>query len=43
MAGPNAVLLITGAWHVPEHYYKLIHELQSHGGKSHLRTPSNKQ
>ncbi|PNP56332.1 hypothetical protein FNYG_15367 [Fusarium nygamai] len=30
MAGLNAVLLITGAWHVPDHYYKLIHELESH-------------
>ncbi|KAF5605609.1 alpha beta hydrolase family domain-containing protein [Fusarium pseudocircinatum] len=31
MAGLNAVLLITGAWHVPDHYYKLIPELESHG------------
>ncbi|KAJ9416058.1 hypothetical protein FOXG_09538 [Fusarium oxysporum f. sp. lycopersici 4287] len=31
MAGFNAVLLITGAWHVPEHYKKLIHELERHG------------
>ncbi|KAF5688303.1 hypothetical protein FDENT_4880 [Fusarium denticulatum] len=31
MAGLNAVLLITGAWHVPDHYYKLIRELESHG------------
>ncbi|KAI7764025.1 hypothetical protein ACKAV7_013765 [Fusarium commune] len=30
MAGFNAVLLITGAWHVPEHYKKLIHELERH-------------
>ncbi|KAF5680737.1 alpha beta hydrolase family domain-containing protein [Fusarium circinatum] len=27
----NAVLFITGAWHVPKHYYKLVHELESHG------------
>ncbi|KAF5624586.1 alpha beta hydrolase family domain protein [Fusarium sp. NRRL 52700] len=27
----NSVLLITGAWHVPKHYYKLIHELESRG------------
>ncbi|KAH7236697.1 Alpha/beta hydrolase fold-1 [Fusarium redolens] len=31
MVGLNAVLLITGAWHVPEHYYELIQELESHG------------
>nr|RBQ88859.1 hypothetical protein FVER53263_14107 [Fusarium verticillioides] len=33
MAGFNALLLITGAWHVHDHYYKLIHELESHGIK----------
>ncbi|KAF5569541.1 alpha beta hydrolase family domain-containing protein [Fusarium phyllophilum] len=31
MVGLNTILLITGAWHVPEHYYKLMHELENHG------------
>ncbi|KAF4454276.1 hypothetical protein F53441_3277 [Fusarium austroafricanum] len=31
MASPKAVLLITGAWHVPEHYYKLTDELKNRG------------
>ncbi|KAF4972351.1 hypothetical protein FSARC_1073 [Fusarium sarcochroum] len=29
MANSKAVLLITGAWHVPKHYHKLIRELEA--------------
>ncbi|KJZ76530.1 hypothetical protein HIM_04259 [Hirsutella minnesotensis 3608] len=31
MATQNAILLITGAWHLPEHYHKLISGLEGKG------------
>ncbi|RSL43649.1 hypothetical protein CEP54_015007 [Fusarium duplospermum] len=30
-SSPKAILLITGAWHVPKHYHKLIEQLEAKG------------
>ncbi|RMJ09358.1 hypothetical protein CDV36_011026 [Fusarium kuroshium] len=30
-SSPNTILLITGAWHVPKHYHKLIDQLEAKG------------
>ncbi|KAM3436127.1 hypothetical protein NHJ13734_005228 [Beauveria thailandica] len=42
MPQPRAVLLVTGAWHVPSHYYKLIAAIESRGIRTICETlPTN--
>lgn len=42
MPQPRAVLIITGAWHVPGHYYKLIAAIESRGIRTICETlPTN--
>ncbi|KAM3501995.1 hypothetical protein MY11210_009209 [Beauveria gryllotalpidicola] len=42
MPQPRAVLIVTGAWHVPGHYYKLIAAIESRGIRTICETlPTN--
>jgi alpha-beta hydrolase superfamily lysophospholipase len=42
MGSPSAVLLLTGAWHVPEHYHKVVAQLETDGvGVLCPRLPTN--